>query len=71
MLATTDQHWSTSAILDSHISHILTHSRFWRFSMLVLAVSGVSLVGVSLLSADVNVRVAVLADLLDPIVARV
>ena len=35
----------------------VTHSRFRRFSMCVSAVSGVSLVGVSLLSADVAVTV--------------
>ena len=46
------------------VSPILTHSRFRRFSMCVSVVSGVSLVGVSLLSADV--AVAVLAALLDP-----
>jgi hypothetical protein len=35
----------------------VTHSRFMRFSTCVSAVSGVSLVGVSLLSADVAVAV--------------
>ena len=35
----------------------VTHSRFRRFSTCVSAVSGVSLVGVSLLSADVAVTV--------------
>jgi hypothetical protein len=39
------------------VSLILTHSRFRRFSTCVSAVSGVSLVGVSLLSADVAVAV--------------
>ena len=39
------------------VSPILTHSRFMRFSTCVSAVSGVSLVGVSLLSADVAVAV--------------
>ena len=35
------------------VSPILTHSRFRRFSMCVSAVAGVSLIGISLLSADV------------------
>jgi hypothetical protein len=39
------------------VSPILIHSRFMRFSTCVSAVSGVSLVGVSLLSADVVVAV--------------
>ena len=39
------------------VSPVLTHSRFRRFSTCVSAVSGVSLVGVSLLSADVAVTV--------------
>jgi hypothetical protein len=38
-------------------SPILTHSRFKRFSTYISAVSSVSLVGVSLLSADVAVAV--------------
>ena len=39
------------------VSPILTHSRFRRYSMCVSAVICVSLVGVSLLSADVAVTV--------------
>ena len=39
------------------VSPILTHSRFRHFSMYISAVSAVSLVGVSLLSADVAVAV--------------
>jgi hypothetical protein len=39
------------------VSSVLTHNRFRRFSTCVSAVSGVSLVGVSLLSADVAVTV--------------
>ena len=39
------------------VSPILTHSRFRRFYTCVSAVSGVSLGGVSLLSADVAVTV--------------
>ena len=39
------------------VSPVLTHSRFRRFSTCSSAVSGVSLVGVSLLSADVAVTV--------------
>jgi hypothetical protein len=39
------------------VSPILTHSRFRRSSMCVSAVSGVSLVGISLLSADVATTV--------------
>jgi hypothetical protein len=37
------------------VSPIITHSRFRRFSTCVSVVSGVSLVGVSLLSVDVAV----------------
>ena len=50
------------------VSPILTHSRFRRFSTFVSGVSCVSLVGVSLLSADV--AVVVLAALLDPSTRR-
>jgi hypothetical protein len=39
------------------VSPIVTHIRFRRFSMCVSVVSGVSLVGVSLLSADVAIAV--------------
>ena len=41
----------------SKVSPILTHRCFKRFSTCILAVSGVSLVGVSLPSADVAVAV--------------
>jgi hypothetical protein len=39
------------------VSPILNHSRFRRFSTCISVVSGLSLVGVSLLSADVAVAV--------------
>ena len=55
MPAPTDQQWLTSAV--SRVSPILTHSRFRRSSTYVSGVSDVSLVGVSLLSADVAVVV--------------